>query len=398
MTWTRAAGLREQLLKRWYRGEILRARVLGEEQFPLQLRLKRPDSKQMGEDFGAVRDWVRELCAGERSQLGYGYELQWQCHNHRVHGRNDLPVAAVVPSEADALRLIGKKEAAARFDRISRYALQRFPELRNWLARRPLTALDYAAEWEQLLAVLDYFRANPRPGLYLRQLDIPGVDTKFIEARRKLLIELLDCVLPESAINHQAAGARRFAERYGLAQEPAQVRLRLLDDTCAIAGLSDLTLIAEEFRRLDPDVDTVFITENKVNGLAFPAHPRALVIFGLGYGLERLAEVPWLMRTRVLYWGDIDTHGFAILDRLRRSLPHAESLLMDRATLEAHRSLWTSEPAEHRFGGELERLSPAEAALFADLCADSLGERVRLEQERIGFGWVQGRLEMLAAS
>ncbi|MGV9668202.1 Wadjet anti-phage system protein JetD domain-containing protein [Nocardia niigatensis] len=24
---------------------------------------------------------------------------------------------------------------------------------------------------------------------------------------------------------------------------------------------------------------------------------------------------------RLLYWGDIDTHGFAILDRLRQSFP-----------------------------------------------------------------------------
>ena len=30
------------------------------------------------------------------------------------------------------------------------------------------------------------------PGLYLRELDIEGVDTKFIEQRRKLIGELLD--------------------------------------------------------------------------------------------------------------------------------------------------------------------------------------------------------------
>jgi hypothetical protein len=34
----------------------------------------------------------------------------------------------------------------------------------------------------------------------------------------------------------------------------------------------------------------------------------------------------------VLYWGDLDTHGFAILDELRAHCPHAESLLMNRAT------------------------------------------------------------------
>jgi hypothetical protein len=43
---------------------------------------------------------------------------------------------------------------------------------------------------------------------------------------------------------------------------------------------------------------------------------------------------------RILYWGDIDTHGFAILDRLRTGMPHMRSLMMDQATLQAHRSLW----------------------------------------------------------
>ena len=205
-------------------------------------------------------------------------------------------------------------------------------------------------------------------------------------------MELLDGVLPEWAIEWQATGARQFPERYGLLREPALVRFRVLDPDCAVAGLTDLSIPAEQFRELAPDVATVFITENKTNGLAFPDHPRAWVIFGLGYGLERLGEVPWLYRVRVVYWGDIDTHGFAMLDRLRQRLPHAESLLMDRATLEAHEGLWTEEPANDRFLEDLERLTADERALFDDLRSDRLGERVRLEQERVGYGWVTGRL------
>ena len=38
----------------------------------------------------------------------------------------------------------------------------------------------------------------------------------------------------------------------------------------------------------------------------------------------------------LVYWGDLDTHGFAILNRLRECFPHARSMLMDRATLLAH--------------------------------------------------------------
>ena len=38
--------------------------------------------------------------------------------------------------------------------------------------------------------------------------------------------------------------------------------------------------------------------------------------------------------------------------------------------------------------GTLDRLTPDEAAIYPDLRHDRHGRSVRLEQERIGFGWV----------
>jgi hypothetical protein len=115
----------------------------------------------------------------------------------------------------------------------------------------------------------------------------------------------------------------------------------------------------------------------------------SLVIFGLGYGLDRLSDIPWLACCRLWYWGDIDTHGFGILNRLRQMLPDARSLLMGRETLLAPRHLWVSEPAEHRYLGQVDRLTVEERDLFEDLRSERLGERVRLEQERIGYGFVE---------
>jgi len=39
---------------------------------------------------------------------GYGYVIEWREVNHRVHGRNRVSEAVTVPTEADALRLIGR--------------------------------------------------------------------------------------------------------------------------------------------------------------------------------------------------------------------------------------------------------------------------------------------------
>ena len=389
MSWSTPASIRAQVEKAWDSGRLLAARISGESPFPLEIRLRRPGARDITERFGAVMDWVNTLREQSREKRGYGYELRWQQVNNRVHGSNAIPVAAVIPDEAQALRLIGRQQDAQRFQALADTVLHHHPELRDWIARRPLSVLRHADDWPRLLAVLAWFLANPRPGLYLRQLDIPGVDTKFIETRRSLLAELLDVVLPATAIQRDASGVKGFARRYGLRTEAPQIRFRLLDQALAIHGMRDIAVPPEEFAGLNLPVRRVFITENRTNGLAFPDAAGSLVIFGLGYGLERLREIPWLHDTAIWYWGDIDTHGFGILNRLRAGLPHARSLLMDRPTLIDHQPLWGQEPQDKRYTGHPTRLTATEQALFEELRTDRLGERVRLEQERIAFSVVE---------
>jgi len=142
-------------------------------------------------------------------------------------------------------------------------------------------------------------------------------------------------------------------------------------------------------------IERVFITENETNFLAFPPEARALVVFGEGYGWEALARAEWLQRSPLHYWGDIDTHGFAILDQLRGHFPHATSLLMDRQTLLAHRAHWGEEPEPVRH--DLPRLTPVEAAVYDELRFERLQPRLRLEQERVGFDWLIERLAGVSA-
>jgi hypothetical protein len=395
MDWTRPPDLADQVARSWAQGRILAAKVSGTPLFPLRLRLRRPDTRALGERFEQVRSWIRELEEGSRSKRGFGYDIEWIDINHRQLGRNRIPDGISVPTEGDALRLIGKDREARRFHERARSTLAAFPSLAEWVARRPLTLLDHAADWDRILAVLAWFRDHPRSGLYLRQLDIPGVDTKFIEGRRGLLAELLDRVLSEQPGEPRAASPGSFEQRFGLRTKSPLVRFRLLDDRLAVHGWTDICVPAEQFATLALPVQRVFITENEVNGLAFPEIPHGLVVFGLGYGLDLLAGIAWLKDRNIHYWGDIDTHGFVMLDRLRTAFPNVRSLLMDRETLLIHRSLWVDEAVPH--DAPLDRLTDVERALFDDLRSNRIGERVRLEQERISFGWLQQALQSLPA-
>ena len=49
------------------------------------------------------------------------------------------------------------------------------------------------------MLVAEYFRANPSPVLFARELPLP-LPTKFIEWHRKVLREWLDIILPPSSI------------------------------------------------------------------------------------------------------------------------------------------------------------------------------------------------------
>jgi hypothetical protein len=392
--WTTSRDLRGQVQSIWERGRILSAAVTGEGLFPLTLKVSKPETAALGRSFEAVRNWIRELEDNSRAREGFGYDIEWTDINHRQIGRNRMPGRILVPTETDALRLIGKERDCRLFRKLAQATVSQFPALAPWVSHKPFVLLQYAGEWPRILAVLAWFRAHPRSNLYLRQLDIPGVDTKFIEARKPLFSELLDTVL-ERGGDQPPGVTLSFEAKYGLREKPAMVRFRILDPGLAIAGLTDITVPAGEFAVLNIAARYVFITENEVNGLAFPDFTDAIVVFGLGYSVDLLQAASWLARTEIYYWGDIDTHGFAILDRLRSMFPGARSLLMDRETFAAHRELSVQELTPSR--AHLSRLNPEEQALFDDLVHDRLGEKMRLEQERLAYAFLERSLKAIRA-
>jgi hypothetical protein len=388
MSWTTPADLRAQVQRLWDRGELLRAMVTDTVSWPLRLSLKAPSASDLSNRFEAVREWVRAIA--DTPQV----RIEWREWNHRVQGMQRLPAAVWIDTLQDALAFIGKARQAQRFAALWQQTAAAQPALLAWLSRRPILALDLADRWGRLLAVVAWLQAHPRPAVYLRQVDVPGVDSKFIEAHRGVLAELLDLALPPEVIERDATGVAQFTRRFGFLEKPVRIRFRLLDPSLSslpgCEGLPDITLDAASFAALTLPTRRVFITENETNFLAFPPVADAIVIFGAGYGWEALARAEWLHRCQLHYWGDIDTHGFAILDQLRGYFPSVASFLMDRETLLAHRAHWGEEPqpAHH----DLSRLTSEETAVYDDLRFDRHQPRLRLEQEHVGFGWLTDQL------
>src|SRR5690554_4404082 len=198
--WTRPPDLVAQVQKRWDSGELLSAMVSDAPVSPLRLSFRAPTSADLTERFDEVRAWVAEFRNTPRVRL------QMREFRHRIRGASAIPEQAWLDSLDDALALIQRCGQATTFRNLFDDVRQQQPTLAPWLQRHPLRALELRDRWPRLLSVIDWMQRNPRPGMYLRQVDIPGVDSKFIERHRGLLSELLDLALPASAIDPAARG------------------------------------------------------------------------------------------------------------------------------------------------------------------------------------------------
>jgi hypothetical protein len=214
--------------------------------------------------------------------------------------------------------------------------------------------------------------------------------TKVIEANRNLFGRLLAATTDPNLV---LAGARTMEERFGFKVSRRRVRIRGPRDVLGLPpglGDADVTWPLAELAAvtLPALVSELVVVENQTSFLVVPESSSRVVIWGAGYGADDLVgSLPWAAELRLRYWGDIDTHGFAILAAVRRSAPHTESILMDVETLTAHLDHCVSEGRQST--RDLPELTSDEYRVFDGLRSGAWGPRLRLEQELIRFDRVQ---------
>jgi hypothetical protein len=376
--WTTVAGIRSVVQRRWDDGTLLRAYVEGA-QFPrIDVPLRAPTAVDLGDYYEAARTWAEQLRHGARA--GRAYELVEGTIGGRLAGRTTVPQRALIIDYGQAWTLLGTDAQAALYERMID-AASVVPAAHEWGLAHPVQAIGLGDEWEQMLAAYSWLDAHRGSGLFVRQLSAPGVDTKFVERHRGVLAAMLGV----------APGATSFVRALGLAGKPATVRMRFDAAVFGLpAGITEATFRAEELRRWNATPRTALIVENEISYLSAPVPAGSVVLWGKGFDVAESVSLEWLGSASVSYWGDLDTHGFAILNRVRAHRPEARSVLMDRQTLLAHEDRWGREPKPT--AARLPLLTPDEASLYADLVSDRYAPSVRLEQEVIDWAWAFERL------
>lgn len=392
--WTTPADIEEKVRRRWRSGDLLRAWAK-DEPFPtIDVPLRGPTASELADQLSEWRLWVESL--NRASHGGLSFTIQTRTVGGKRLGRTEAPDRAIISDFGQAWKLLGVRPDVQAFDTALAVA-DPVPQAYEWVLAHPLKALKLEPEWEAILAAREWLDQNRGSGLYLRQIDAPGVETKLIERHRRVLAELLD-------VTGSAAG---FTPALGYAVKPALVRMRfdpeLLGMPAAITEaqlrLSELAELGSGAEDIGARLQQAIIVENEISYLSLPVPRRGIVIWGEGYAADIGSSLEWLQeadtRGRVSYWGDIDTHGFAILNQVRSFLPNVKSLLMDRRILLAHRDRWGIEPTPTNIA--LDRLTEDESALYEDLVTDRYVARLRLEQERINWAWVEQELSSFSS-
>lgn len=138
---------------------------------------------------------------------------------------------------------------------------------------------------------------------------------------------------------------------------------------------------------------TVLVVENRDCRLWFPETPATVVVEGGGKAAAAaLGGIGWLAGAEhLVYWGDVDSDGFAILDALRAELAprgvRVDSILMDDLAHARYGHLGVS---RDRHGKPLKpspvrltNLTEGERACYASVATSGAVGFRRIEQERI---------------
>lgn len=393
--WATPAVVTAAVTTKWGTGAVLRdlhAEPGTWKSFPLRVQLPGPTREELPSRFAEAATWVQDLKDAASRE---GWELVFKPMRAAGLGTQQMPVAALVPNPQVALALLGRARAAdaERFATGLAAAAALDPAAAALALARPHDVLGAGEDWQLLLTLADWISRNPRPGIFIRQIPVAGVHTKVLESHTGLLTRLLEMLLPADAID---PAARTFPARFGFASEARRVRLHGDADVLGVPGpgVTNVEWPVAALAALDPHIHAVtelLVLENKTSFLTVPPAPGRLMVWGAGYGAdELLAAVPWCDQVAIRYWGDIDTHGFVILAQVRAVAAHTTSVLMDTATLLAHRQYWGTERAPRTH--VLPDLTREEQTVYDALRTGSYGSGVRLEQEFIRFDFVEAAL------
>ncbi|MFN8206180.1 MAG: DUF2220 family protein [Bacteroidales bacterium] len=342
----------------------------------------RGDKSYTKSSLSEFEEEIQQIVSQSKEKKGYGYTLEFQQIKTKLLGIQDLPISIFFDTEKDFLKFLSKEKEAELFKTSVVKIIEAFPGLKDWVIKNPIKVVNNQSEWESILKVCRYFKQNPKPNLYIRELPIM-VHTKFIENNQSIIKELLNILISE----HINCEEKEFEKRFNLKFAEPLTRFKVLDREIAekfFSGVDDIAVPKSQFETLNLPIKKVLVVENKTTlyaTLTLPKMNDTIAIFGGGYSVHNLKNVRWFANLELLYWGDIDVQGFEILSQFRGYFLHTKSVLMDDKTFEI---FFENDLGTQTTLSATPYLTDNEQRLYDVLKKNNW----RLEQEKIPFDYV----------
>lgn len=348
--------------------------------FPLEIRANKG---KVNDDIRQRAKELEEIINNSKEKKGRGYSLEIEKIQSRTNGVQTAVRRIYFSTEEDYLTFISKKKNVNRLENAARYIKENLNSkisIQDWCLKHIQILLEEQEEsyWENIILCVNWLNENQDSGIYIRNIQLP-VHTKFIENNKGIIKSLSD----------NAECKDDFETTFGLKAKPERIRVRSLDNAIKIEilgkELEECTFDIEDFallpEGLTDSITSIIIVENEMVYLTFPDVAGAICLWGHGFTVNILKTVGWLKEKQILYFGDLDEHGFEILSTLRASLPQAKTFCMEKSILEKYDRFLVK--GVQLAGRKIpENLTDAEKETFMILRNAPI-EKSRLEQERI---------------
>lgn len=367
---------------KWWKA-FLQSYIAGEPFFPKRIdRIRKVKPGEVTSQFEKLQLQIEKLYAHSKNTTGTGYIVKTELQNFRRTGIHDLPEFIEFETQDDYISFIGKKKEWQTFLKNYKQVTDAIFSLQEWSFNNCLWLCEPGINWADIIKVCQYFKQNPIPNLYIRELPI-NVHTKFIERNQSIIKELLDVLISEN-INKTE---KQFEKRFNLKYAEPQIRFKVLDNKISqnlFSGIDDLEIPVSQFETLSLPVKKVLIVENKTTlytTLTLPKMNNTIAIFGSGYSVYNLKNINWFANLELLYWGDIDVQGFEILSQFRNYFSQTKSVLMDKVTFD---TFFENDKGSPTYVSTKLNLTDHEQELYNILKTNNW----RLEQEKVPFDYV----------
>lgn len=360
------AELGQKLARQWQNADLRTERLLQPDGWPIRLPIGKPSARELTERLGRVR---QHLDQWRQQSIG---EIEWQAQRFRSTAEDiEVPIAWLLRTPSEWVAATADRTIRREYEGLSRLAAKIDNGFHRLIIRRRQLVLDRPEEEviraAQLALALTPGCAQGKP---LRAISLAGIDSKFFERNRALIIALLD-------VRYNGQVSDLGLEAFLGAEDEGHHWLLLADLDGGLLPYSQLRVRASELQHAALPGSSMLIVENEQCLHQLPPLANTVAVLGAGLNLVWM-QATWLAQKRLAYWGDLDTWGLTMLARARQYQAGLVPLLMNKAVFErcaAGKAVAEPQPAECI---PEEGLTKKERQLYGELLTLEQG---RLEQE-----------------